>query len=498
LTQSLKDLSFQALFDVAADAMLLIDATGHVVLANGAAQELLEYPEVDICGLEVEALIPMRYRDHHHHMRDMFSRKPEPRSMGGSRELFALKRDGKEIMVDIALSPMRTEEQVFTLVTFYPTDQRHQAEDALRISEERLRLAKQAAGLGVFDFDANHNVLHWDEKMRELWGAETSEAVTYQRFVTAIHPEDRAARQAALDRAIDPAGNGEYHVEYRVTNPIDGIERWVSAMGRMHFENGHATRVVGVARDITEHKSFEKKMQDQRAETETLFTQQVAAQTVSAIAHELNQPLAAVSAYSEVALHALQSDVVDTESLKRALKGCVEQAQRAGRSLHELLAFLQKGDLVKTRLNINEVVKEALNIAKNNGYGAFNPKLHLDPNIPLVIGNRIQIQKVLVNLLRNAVEAMRGAKVSSSPISITVCTNPEINMAHVTVQDSGPGLDRETAGRVFEPFFTTKPTGIGMGLAISRALTEANGGQLWLDPDTSNGATFHFTIPFAP
>lgn len=498
MTQSLKDLSFQALFDVAADAMLLIDATGHVVLANAAAQELLEYPEVDICGLEISALMPSRYREHHMHFMSAYSRKPEQRAMGSGKVLFALRRDGQEISIDIALSPIHTKEQLFTLVTLYPTDRRRAAEAALRISEERLRLAKQAAGLGVFDFDANHNILHWDERMRELWGAETNESISYKRFVTAIHPDDRAARQAALDQAIESTNNGEYQAEYRVTNPTNGVERWVSAVGRMHFEDGHATRLVGVARDITEQKTLEKKLQEQRAETESLFTQQVAAQTVSAIAHELNQPLAAVSAYSEVALHALQSDVVDTESLKRALIGCVEQAQRAGRSLHELLAFLQKGDLVKTRLNINEVVKEALNIAKNNGYGAFNPKLHLDTNIPLVIGNRIQIQKVLVNLLRNAVEAMRGANVPSSAISITVRTNPEINMAHVTVQDSGPGLDRETANRVFEPFFTTKPTGIGMGLAISRALTEANGGQLWLDPDTSNGAAFHFTIPFAP
>ncbi|MES2012959.1 MAG: PAS domain-containing sensor histidine kinase [Pseudomonadota bacterium] len=498
MTQSLKDLSFQALFDVAADAMLLIDATGHVVLANVAAQELLEYPEADICGLDVSALMPLRYRDHHMDFMAAYSRKPEQRAMGSGKVLFALRRDGQEISVDIALSPIHTKEQLFTLVTLYPTDRRRAAEEALRVSEERLRLAKQAAGLGVFDFDANHNVLHWDEKMRELWGAETNESVSYKRFLTAIHPDDRAARLAALDRAIDIAGNGEFNAEYRVTNLHDGSERWVSAIGQMHFEDGHATRLVGVARDITEHKSFEKKMQDHRAETETLFTQQVAAQTVSAIAHELNQPLAAISAYSEVALHVLESDTIYPDNLKRALKGCVEQSQRAGQSLHELLAFLQKGDLVKTRLNINEVVKEALGIAKNNGYGAFNPKLHLDPNIPLVIGNRIQIQKVLVNLLRNAVEAMRGAKMPSSPISITVRTNPEVNMAHVTVQDNGPGLDREIAGRVFEPFFTTKPTGIGMGLAISRALTEANGGQLWLDPDTSNGATFHFTIPFAP
>ncbi|OIR17591.1 sensor protein FixL [mine drainage metagenome] len=418
--------------------------------------------------------------------------------MGSGKVLFALRRDGKEIAVGIALSPIHTEDKLLILVTLYATDRRHQAEEALRASEERLRLAKQAAGLGVFDFDANHDILHWDERMRELWGAETTEAISLNRFITAIHPEDRLARQAALDQAIDPAKNGEYAVEYRVINPMDGIERWVSSIGRMHFEDGHATRLVGVARDITEQKSLENKLRDQRSETEAIFTQQVAIQTVSAIAHELNQPLAAISAYSEVALHALQANSIDTESLKRALKGCVEQAQRAGKSLHELLAFLQKGNLVKSRFNINEAVKEAITIVKSNGYGVCSLKLYLEPHIPLVIGNRTQTLKVLVNLLRNAIEAMAEIKKTLATIVITVRTNTDTNMAHVTIQDNGPGLDSEDIKHVFEPFFTTKPTGIGMGLAISRALAEANGGQLWLDPDSTAGATFHFTLPFAP
>jgi two-component system, LuxR family, sensor kinase FixL len=123
--------------------------------------------------------------------------------------------------------------------------------------------------------------------------------------------------------------------------------------------------------------------------------------------------------------------------------------------------------------------------------------LQLEQNMPHVQGNRTQVLKILINLLRNAVEAMRGMGVTTSAITIQVQTNTDINMAHVTIQDSGPGLDAETAKRVFEPFFTTKPSGMGMGLAISRALTEANGGQLWLDPNTKAGATFHFTLPFA-
>ncbi len=493
----LEELSFLSLFNAAADAMLLVDVSGHIIQANSAAQQLLEYTEEAICGLEVEALMPFRFREHHRQYRDVFYHKPEKRSMGHGQDLFALSRSGREFAVDIGLSPIQTKQQRFTLITFYEADKRRQAEQALRGSEERLRLAKQAAGFGVFDFDARHDVIHWDERMREFWGEDSGDSISFEKFVAAIHPLDREARRVALERASDPAGNGGFKVEYRVTNPKDGIERWIAAVGRMHFEDGHATRLIGIARDITERKATEKRLQTLRAETEDILKQQVAARTASAIAHELNQPLAAISAYGEVALHALQSDSIDQEKLRRALQGCVDQAHRAGRSLHELLAFLLKGELVTERLDINTVVKEALAIVHSNGYGDFHSVLKLAQDMPAVLGNRTQIQKVMVNLLRNSVEAMQGAGMPSSDITITARTNQDINMAHVTVQDSGPGLDPETAKRIFEPFFTTKATGIGMGLAISRALIEANGGQLWLEQDVKSGAIFHFTLPFA-
>lgn len=476
--------------------MLLVDNHGRVVQANPVALELLDYTLVQINGLSIETLIPESYRQQHCQSRENYAKNPEKRPMGKGRELVALRRDGKHLAVDISLSPIHTGDKHFVLATFHMADKRRQVEEALKISEERLRLAKEAAGLGVFDFDYRQNIIHWDERMRDIWGEESEKTVSYKKFFTAIHPDDRAARQAVIDRAIDPASNGEYSTEYRVINPNDGVERWITTVGRIHFADGKATRLLGVAREITDQKNLEKTLQEQRAEMETLFKQQVASQTVSAIAHELNQPLAAISAYSEVALHALSDATFNPENLKRALEGAVAQAQRAGKSLHELLAFLQEGELVTARFELNQVVQEALNIARGDGYGVFNPLLELEPAMPKVIGNEIQVRKILVNLLRNAVEAMRGAGVASSAISITVRTNQEINMAHVTVQDSGPGLNAETAKRIFEPFFTTKPTGIGMGLAISRALTEANGGQLWLEQNKEPGATFHFTLPF--
>lgn len=497
MTNPLKDLNFQTLFDAAADAMLLVDSNGHVIEANHSALQLLEYSEEALCGLAVEALMPARFRGHHHQYRDSFFKSPEKRSMGNGRDLFALSSGGKELAVDIGLSPIKIQAQNFILITFYPADKRREIEQALRASEERLRLSKQAARFGVFDYDLKLNIVHWDERMYELWGGESKESTTYDKFMAAIHPDDRAARQAAVDAASDPVSNGEFKLEYRVINANDGVERWVASVGLMHFKDGKATRLVGVAQDITDHKLLEKSLQAHRAEAETIFTQQVASRTASAIAHELNQPLAAISAYSEVALHALNDATSNPDKLKRALEGCVAQAQRAGTSLHELLAFLQEGELITEPFDLNETVKTALEVAKGDGYKEFQPVLHLEKNIPAVLANRIQVQKVLVNLLRNGVEAIRNAGVGASAITITVRTNTEKNMGHVTVQDSGPGIGKDVLKRIFEPFFTTKPTGIGMGLAISRALIEANGGQLWLEPDTKAGATFHFTLPFA-
>lgn len=493
----LQNLSFQTLFDAVADAMLLISNTGQVIQANTASQELLGYTAQEIIGLEVEALIPESYRKHHYHHRMGFTKNPEKRAMGSGNDLSVLTKDGKELAVDIGLSPIHHESELYVLITFYNVFKRQMVERALRISEERLRLAKKAAGLVVFDFDENLKMHDENEALMTFWGADSDKNNRNNKKTSVIYPQDKAIRDSAIRDAIAPTGNGEFKVEYRVINLADNSIHWVSATGKAHFKDGRATRLLGVARDITQQKILEKKLQDQHAETEMLFAKDVATQTASAIAHEINQPLTAISAYSEVALHALEQDKVDSTSLKRALEGCVTQAQRAGSSLHELLAFLHKGEIVIDILDINDIVKESLEIAKSYGYYDFYPLLLLESNIKPVLGNKTQVLKILVNLLRNGVEAMRCAGISTSAIFITVRTNANINMAHVSVQDVGPGLNAQVAKRIFEPFFTTKPKGIGMGLAISRTLAEANGGQLWLDPDIKTGAMFHFTLPFA-
>ncbi|MDV6346856.1 PAS domain-containing protein [Nitrosomonas sp. Is35] len=151
------------------------------------------------------------------------------------------------MLLDVSLSPVELQQQLYVLITLTVPRQRQKTENALRESEERLRLAKQAAGFGIFDYNFKRSIVYWDEQMRRFWSGYTGKTISYEGFVAMIHPDDRADRQAAIDYAMDSASRGEYKAEYRVVDPVDGTERWISVVGRVYFEANCANRLVGIA-----------------------------------------------------------------------------------------------------------------------------------------------------------------------------------------------------------------------------------------------------------
>lgn len=230
---------------------------------------------------------------------------------------------------------------------------------------------------------------------------------------------------------------------------------------------------------------------------QAMVRQQVAVQTAAAFAHELNQPLGAIAAYNEVALRSLRGVGNLSSKVVRAIEGSRDQALRAGDVLHELIAHLHKTDFEPKPFDLNVLVDEVVGKLRKEEFRSFRATLDLDKNLPQVYGNRLQTEKVLLNLIQNGIDAMEEAGISPAAFTITVRTMAGRDMAHVTVRDCGPGIDDETARRVFEPFFSTKHNGLGLGLPISRSLIEAQDGQLWLDPEAGPGAVFHFTLPFS-
>lgn len=414
-------------------------------------------------------------------------------------EFINQRKDGRHYFETATISALRRPDGSISnyVAVKEDTTERRRTVSELRASEDRLRLAKTAAGLGIFDFDVQVGTLQWDDRIRELWEAGAQAAVTLDEFLAALEPADRAPTQRSLERALAPGGSGEWRAHFRVLGRIDGQARHITAIGQAFFEGDRCVRLVGTVQDVSEEVRLQREVQERRGEMELLINQQVAAQTAAAIAHELNQPLVAISAYSEAAVHMLEAPNKNPEKLERALRGAMEQAQRAGSTLHELLDFLQQGESPREPLDLNELVRDSVAIAEESGYGHLQPVLDLQPDLAPVMANRLQIQKVLVNLLQNSIEATGGTRAAAADISIIVKTDESRNMAQVTVRDYGPGLSPELVEQVFKPFFTTKPSGIGLGLAISRALVEAHGGQLWADVGIKPGATFHFVLPFA-
>jgi C4-dicarboxylate-specific signal transduction histidine kinase len=244
-------------------------------------------------------------------------------------------------------------------------------------------------------------------------------------------------------------------------------------------------------------KEVEEALQQRHDEMAHVLRLHTAGEMASAIAHELNQPLHAISAYCEAAVRMVRSGVVNGEKLTHALEQTALQAQRAGHVIRELRSFLRRDAPTVTALDLNELVRETIALLRADSRARGFP-IELAPAeaLPPVMANRVQIEQVLLNLLRNSVEAMHDARVGRGLIRVRTA-GENGGMARVTVSDSGPGLDPETRGRVFEPFFTSKAGGLGMGLAISRTIIEAHGGKLWADPDAGPGATFHFTLRLA-
>jgi len=374
------------------------------------------------------------------------------------------------------------------LVSISDITERKRAELALRRSEERFRLLVEQTVDGIFLTDAQGRFLDANSAGCGMLGYALDELVG-MGFVDVVAPQDAPRIAQDLARL---EGGVIVHSEWCFRRK-DGSQFYGESALRQ-LPDG---RLQSILRDISERRQVEAALRERRAQMQELQQLQVASLTAAAIAHELGQPLNAVASYTEAALQLLQAGNTKPDRLEYALQSATEQAQRAGRVVRELLHFLGTREHSLEAFDLNAAIRRALAITRSATVSEFGTHLELAPGLKPVFANILQVEKVLVNLLSNAVEATRSGGVALPAVTITIRTAAESHMVHVLVRDSGPGLDEATARRVFEPFYTTKRQGIGMGLAISRALIEAHGGKLWFELDAGPGAAFHFTLPFA-
>jgi len=366
--------------------------------------------------------------------------------------------------------------------------------DDLRESEERMTLAAEAAGFGVWMWNVATNRVWGSERWLHLFGFAPHAAITFEEVIQRIHPEDREIVEREVRRAL--MDRDDYAVEYRVILS-DGTQKWVASRGRMYpDERGKPARMLGAAIDITGRKQAEQEIVQQRNELAHVARVSTMSQLASSLAHELNQPLGAIMRNAEAGELFLQNPSPDLDEVRAILADIRKDDQRAGAVIDRMREWMKRREVERRRLDLNLLAGEVVTLVRPDAEKRrVRLAVETDPALPPVHGDRVQLQQVLLNLLLNGMDALDDNRPARR--LVTVRTRPVGATVEVTVSDTGHGISADKLLRVFEPFFSTKPNGLGMGLAISRSIIEAHGGRLWAENNEAGGATFTFTLPAA-
>jgi PAS domain S-box-containing protein len=369
--------------------------------------------------------------------------------------------------------------------------ERERAQEAVRRSEDRLRLVVDTLPAMVWSKLPDGCADFLNQRFREYTGFTLEEGLGWG-WMNAFHPEDRAEEEW---RAAFAAGE-PFEKEARLRR-ADGLYRWfLLRAAPLRDERGNVVKWYGTITDIEDRRRAEEALQEEQDKLAHVTRTQAMGGLAAAIAHEVNQPLTAIVTNANFSLRQLKSSTANLDELRTAITEIVDDATRASAVISRIRGLLVKGSPRRMELDINRVIQEVITLLRNElTRNRVSLRTDFASNLPQVSGDPVQLQQVLINLVVNAIEAMRFYTDRTRELRIRSVKNADGIL--VQLQDSGPGMKPELADGIFEPFFTTKAEGIGMGLAISRSIIESHGGQLSL-VSASQGTLFQFILPINP
>jgi two-component system, LuxR family, sensor kinase FixL len=363
----------------------------------------------------------------------------------------------------------------------------------LQESEERIRLASEAAAVGHWRRDLVRNEIWATEQWRMLLGFARGEPVAYEGYLQKLHPEDRESVRQVQAKALGDEGG--YETEYRVLLPGGGV-RWISSRGKVEFNSAGKPIVVrGVSVDITKRRLADLEIARQRNEVAHLSRVTTLGEISGSLAHELNQPLGAMLVnLDSVEMH-LQNQPPNLNEVRTILADIRKDNLRAGEIIHGIRAFLRRRDLEMRPLAVDQLVAEAVRLVSADAESRkITIGFEVPPHLPDILGDRIHLQQVLINLLINGMDAMSACPLPLRRIRLRA-SRPNPDAVELAVIDAGAGVPPGDLSRVLDPFHSTKPEGLGLGLAICRSIVEAHGGSVNIENNLDRGATARFTLP---
>jgi PAS domain S-box-containing protein len=371
--------------------------------------------------------------------------------------------------------------------------ERRKAEQALRRSEAYLSEAQRLSRTGSFGWDLASGQIYWSDETFRIFECDPAIVPTMQTVLDRTHPEDRPRVREIIDRAAVEKRN--FADEYRLAMPDGSIKHVRVLARRMPAEDTQSAVFVGAVTDVTERKRAEEehaKLRQLEADLARINRVSTMAELAASLAHEIRQPIAGATINAATCLRWLQDEPPRIDDARRKVLAIVNDIKRATDIIDRNHAMYRRGHSRRETIDLNEVIRQMTALLRDAAdRNCISIRTELDSEIAATIADRVQMRQVLMNLMLNGIEAMKG----SSGALIIASKQTEAGQLMVSVSDSGIGLPVEGVERIFEAFFTTKADGSGIGLSLSRRIVEAHGGRLWANANTPRGAVFHFTMP---
>jgi signal transduction histidine kinase len=414
---------------------------------------------------------------------------------GGECEARLRRFDGVYRWFLFRTNPLRDE--AGKTVKWYGTnidiEDRKQAVEELRRSEAFLAQGQRLNLTGTFLWRLDTDEITFSEQLFRIFEFESDSPVTLERIGRRVHPEDVQTLFAKIELARQ--GPDEQDYEIRLRMPSGSIKYLRTRSFGFRNEDGRLEH-IGAIQDVTERRLSEETLANLRSELAHVTRVTSLGVLAASIAHEVNQPLAAIFTNGETSLRWLARPEPDIDKIRELTGRLVADARRASDIVHRIRDLVTQQPPRQMLLSVNDVIKESIGFPRQEfQMNRIAVDLNLTPDLPEVLGDRTQLQQVIVNLATNAAQAMAQSQAARRKILVRTTLSDPATVS-CTIEDSGPGVDPTHLPRLFDSFFTTKETGMGMGLPISRSIVEAHGGHIRADNDSAlGGARFTFTLP---
>jgi PAS domain S-box-containing protein len=360
----------------------------------------------------------------------------------------------------------------------------------LQRSEAFLADGQSTSHTGSFGWNLLRGEIDWSEETYKIFEYDRAVKPTSELVFQRIHPDDRDLVQQTIDRASEARANLDF--DHRLLMP-DGSVKYVHVLARALETSSGKLEYVGAVTDVTERKRAEEALRQANADLAHINRVTTVGELTASMAHEVNQPIAAAVTDAKTCMRWLTRDQPDLEEARAAAMRVVKDATRAAEIISRIRLLFNKGTPERELVDVNEIIGEMIFLLRSEAIRyTISIRTELAADLPQVMGDRVQLQQVLMNLMINSIDAMKDV---DGVRELAIHSQPaEDEQLLVSVSDTGVGLPPKQADQIFHAFFTTKPHGTGMGLRISRSIVESHGGRLWAAANSPRGANFHFTL----